>query len=77
MKSILTILFILIVGTTFSQTKAQQDSARIAAATPILSQNDMDQVMIYLDDKLLAKDHRLVLNTIREAIIQARKRKKP
>lgn len=74
MKSILTVLFILIVGTTFSQTKAQ-DSARIAAATPILSQNDLDQVMIFLDDKLLAKDHRLVLNTIREAIIQARKRK--
>jgi hypothetical protein len=76
MKLLLTIILFSIGLNSFSQTKAQ-DSARIAAATPILSQNDMDQVMIYLDDKLLAKDHRLVLSTIREAIIQARKRKKP
>jgi predicted lipase len=75
MKSILTILFILIVGTTFSQKKlTAQDSAKIAAATPVLSENDLEQILIFLDDKLYAKDHRLVLNTIKEAINRKKKK---
>lgn len=75
MKYLLIIIFIIASNVCFGQTKEQLDSAKIAQAAPLLSENDLVQVLMYLDDKLLARDHKIVTQVINDAVIQARKRK--
>lgn len=79
MKPLLIFLFIIASNVCFGQTKptqAQLDSAKIAQAAPLLSENDLVQVLMYLDDKLLARDHKIVSRVINDAVVEARKRKK-